>query len=206
MRQPWTVEIPLGGVLVAPVIAVLTLVAVAGPASVIAAEPATVPGARVRVTTSQGRLIGRFLELKGEAFVLERQKGDAPEKVTIDRRDVLGLEVSQRRSKKGKGANIGVLAGLGAAIAIGALGGESCSSEPVPADLPHLSEKLNQELCIGPGGVALLSAIVTVPLGALVGAAVMPGEKWSPAPVSGFVVQPMAARGGGLGLRVAIGF
>jgi hypothetical protein len=53
---------------------------------------------------------------------------------------------------------------------------------------------------------ALLGGIVTVPLGALVGAAVMPGEKWLPAPVGGLSVQPVAARGGGLGFRVAIGF
>jgi hypothetical protein len=160
----------------------------------------------VRVTTSKGRFVGRLVELKGETIVLARQKEGRTETLDIYGPDVSRFEVSHQPSRKGKGARIGMLAGLGAAIAVGVFGGESCASDPGPADWSNFSRKLDSSLCIGHGEAALLSGILTVPLGALVGAAVMPGEKWRPAPVGGLAVRPVAARGGGLGVQVAISF
>jgi hypothetical protein len=104
------------------------------------------------------------------------------------------------------GARIGFLAGLGAAVAIGVFVGETCAADPGPATLENFSQKLDSSLCINHFAAGLLSGIVTVPLGGIVGVAVMPGEKWRPAPVSSLSVQPVAARGGGLGVRLAIGF
>jgi hypothetical protein len=136
--------------------------------------------------------VGRLVEVEGATIVLDREKHGGPERLSVARRDVVAFEVSERRSKKGKGAWIGAVAGLGAAVVIGVVEGQDCHAGDI--------------VCFSPGTTALLSGILTVPAGALVGAAVAPGEKWRPAPVSGLSVQPVAARGGGLGVRVAIGF
>jgi hypothetical protein len=152
---------------------------------------AVAPGSRVRVTTSDHRFVGRLAALRGETIILEREKGETLE---IHRAEVLGLEVSQRRGRKLKGAAIGLLVGLGAAAAIGVAGSDDCSG------------RSSGSLCFGPAEVTAISGILTVPVGALLGALIAPGEKWRPAGVADLSVQAGPSRGGGFGVRVAVGF
>jgi hypothetical protein len=169
------------------------LVVLAGSGSAVAADPANAaPGSRVRVTTASDRLVGRFVELRGETLVLARDAGGETETLRVDRREVVGIELSERGGRRRSWAARGALAGVLAAIAVGIAAGDDCSS--------------GDTLCFDHATVALGTAIVAVPAGALVGAAVAPGERWRPVPVEGLSVQPVAARGGGVGVRVAIGF
>jgi hypothetical protein len=164
---------------------------------------AVVPGSRVRVTTSEHRFAGRLVALQGETIVLEREKGQT---LDIRRADVLGLEVSQRPGRKLRGAAIGALVGLGAAAVIGVAGGDACSPEVSPnPGLPGLGVSVDS-ICFGHGEVTVISGILTVPAGALLGALIAPGEKWRPAGVADVSVQAGPSRGGGFGVRLALGF
>lgn len=169
------------------------LAVLAGSGSAVAADPANAaPGSRVRVTTASDRLVGRFVELRGETLVLARDARGETETLRVDRREVVTIELSEHRSRKGSWAARGALAGVLAAIVVGVAAGDDCSS--------------GDSLCFDHGTVALGTAILSVPVGALVGAAVAPGEKWRPVPVEGLSVRPVAARGGGVGVQLAIGF
>jgi hypothetical protein len=164
---------------------------------------AVVPGSRVRITTAQGRLVGRLVALQGETIVLERGKGGMRD---IRRADVLGLEVSQGPGRKLRGAAIGLLVGLGAAVAVGVAGGEDCSTEADPSPgLPGFGAS-GPSLCFDHTDVGLMAGILAVPAGALLGAVIAPGEKWRPAGVAGLSVQAGASRAGGFGVQVAVAF
>jgi hypothetical protein len=165
---------------------------------------ATLQGPRVRVTTAKGRLVGRVVTVRGEALVLER--AGRAETIEIQRPEMLALEMSTRPGRRGRGAAIGALVGIGAAVAIGVAGGDTCTASPGPADWGNLIEKINSNLCFGHAETALLSGILTVPLGALLGVAIAPGEKWRPAGVGELSVQAGPSPGGGVGVRLTVGF
>jgi hypothetical protein len=175
---------------------------VARPAAADEVNPA--PGTRVRVTTARKRVVGRVLAVRDDLLLLERDGKRDPLK--IRRPDVLRVEVSERRSARGRGASIGFLVGLGGAIALGVLAGESCPAPPDHNGWDTFAETLNSNLCFGRAETALLAGIVTVPLGTLLGAAVAHGERWRPLNASrvSFAVGPV--RGGGAGVRLAIAF
>ncbi len=101
--------------------------AIAEEAPVAAREP------RVRVTTAQGRRVGRLVTIGDEILVLER--AGRKDTLEIRRPEVLALEISERPSRRGRGATIGGLVGLGAAVAIGVLGGDTCTATPRSGDL-----------------------------------------------------------------------
>jgi hypothetical protein len=169
------------------------LAVLAGSLPAAAADEGAVPaGSRVRVSTPKGRLVGRFVGRQEMTILLARETDGRTDTLDIPLSDVSRLEVSQGRGGRGRSAMIGALAGLGAAVAIGLVAGEDCSS--------------GGDLCFDHGTVILGSAALAVPLGALVGFAIPPGEKWGPAPAGGLSVRPQAARGGGMGVRVAIAF
>jgi hypothetical protein len=159
---------------------------------------------RVRVTTAKGRFVGSLMTVRGDTLVLERAgRADALE---IHRPEILALEMSERPSRRRKGAAIGALVGIGAAVALGALGGDTCTASSGPADWGNLAERLNSNLCFGHTETAFLSGILTVPLGALLGVAIAPGEKWRPAGVDEISMGATASRAGGLGLQVTLRF
>jgi hypothetical protein len=174
----------------------------AAPAS--ADEPAVAAGTRVRVTTAEKRLVGRVVTVRDDILVLQRGAEEDP--LEIRRPDVLAIEVSERTSRRGKGAKIGALAGLGGAIALGVVAGESCSPPPGHVGWGNLTEALDANMCFSHAETAFMGGILLVPLGALVGLAVAPGEKWRPAGASGLSVQAGPSRGGGVGLRLAVRF
>jgi hypothetical protein len=164
---------------------------------------ALVPGSRVRIRTAQDRFVGRLVALQGETIVLARAEGET---LGIRRADVLGLEVSQRPSRRGRGARLGALVGLGAAVAIGVAGGDDCGVTPGPATWGNFTETLNSNLCFSRTETGFLSGILTVPVGALLGALIAPGEKWRPVGGAELAVQAGASREGGLTVQVTVGF
>ncbi|HEX9189467.1 MAG TPA: hypothetical protein VGB87_20495, partial [Vicinamibacteria bacterium] len=134
------------------------------------------------------------------------QQGDEKDPLEIRRPDVLAFEISERASRRGKGAAIGALAGLGGAVAFGIMAGESCSAPPANVGWDTFTETLNANLCFSRTETAFIGGILLVPVGALLGAAVAPGEKWRLVGGSGVSVQAGPSRGGGVGLRLAVRF
>jgi hypothetical protein len=185
-------------------IAALAVVSLASSSPVRAAEEKP-PQSRIRVTTVKGRTVGALAEVRGETLVLERPRGERVERVEIRKAEIVVLERSERRSHKGTGAMIGALAGVGAGVAFGLLAGDECESVPGPATLSNLVDKLNSNLCFSKGDTMVLGGILFVPLGALVGYAVAPGEKWKAIGISELVVRPVVSRNGA-GVQVAIRF
>jgi hypothetical protein len=183
-------------------IAATAAVALALSAPVCAAEE---PRSRIRVTTAKGRTVGELAEVRGETLVLKRPHGDQVERVEVRKAEIVVLERSERRSRKGTGAMIGALAGVGASVAVGLLAGDECQSVPGPATWGNFVDKLNSNLCFSKGDTMVMGGLLFVPLGALVGYAVAPGEKWKAVGVSNLVVRPVVSRNGAA-VQVAIRF
>jgi hypothetical protein len=109
-------------------------------------------------------------------------------------------------ARRRKGAAIGALVGLGAAVAVGLAIGEDCSAfQEVDHPLGDLVARLGRNLCYSKGETAGVLAILTVPAGALLGLAVAPGEKWHPSSPDRLRVGITPVRGGA-GLTVSLRF
>jgi hypothetical protein len=65
---------------------------------------------------------------------------------------------------------------------------------------------LNRNLCLGKGETALLTGILTVPAGALLGWASAPGEKWEVSTPDRLRVAVAPTRGGGVRAALSIAF
>ena len=149
------------------------------------------PGSRVRLTApsvSVERLVGTVVGLDEATLTLQRQ--GAEDTLQVPRGAITTFETSEHRSRKGKGAAIGALVGLGAAVALGLAVGENCG-DPIPE-----LEPLFSFVCLSKGEAAGVYAILTVPAGALLGLAVAPGEKWHPSALDRLRVRITPARGG----------
>ena len=151
---------------------------------------------RVRVKTAQGQVVGQLAAARDLTLAVEQVVSGKAQILEVPRSEILRAEVSQRPSRKGRGLAIGLLAGVGAAIAIG---------RTVPCGHVYASGGGDSEdiHCLEP---ALLSGLLTVPAGALLGYAVAPGEKWRPVDVTELSLQPEVPRGGGIALRLVVGF
>src|SRR5688572_24199970 len=82
---------------------------------------------RVRITSpsvSGHRVIGTLVGQDDATLTLRAQGAEGT--ITVPRRAITKMEVSQRRSRRGKGAGIGALVGIGAAVIIGVATGEDC--------------------------------------------------------------------------------
>jgi hypothetical protein len=172
-------------------------------------EPVSlVPGRRVRLTAPSvagKRLVGNLVSLDDATVTLQRD--GAKDTMQVPRLAITKIEVSRQRSRKGKGAAIGMLVGVGAAVAIGLAAGEDCGSLPEPAPgIIGFSELLARNLCVGKGEAAALSAILTVPLGTLFGVVGAPGEKWEASSPSRLRVAVAPARGGGVRAALTVTF
>ena len=115
------------------------------------------PSSRVRITATPRRHIVGWLLPSSDPQLLTVHTGRRI--VSVNRESVVNIEQSIRRSKKGKGLAIGVLSGL-AFAGIGAGDDAAVGSR---------------------GGTFALLAMFTVPIGAGIGLAVSPGERWAPA-------------------------
>ena len=161
-------------------------------------------GPSVRVTTRQGQLAGRLVAVRDDAIdLLQAEKGKSQTR-QVSRAEILGLEVSQRPSRKRRGLALGAVAGLGAALAIGAgRCGSSRSAASCVVGATTCNDTVIHSDCVA---LVALSGLLTVPLGGLLGHGIAPGEKWGPADLTTLKVQPAVSRGGGLGIRIALGF
>lgn len=174
-----------------------------------AAEPSRIgPGSRVRVTllSSGKRVVGRLVEAKEHELILRRKEDDETDPLTVPRLDIKRLEVSERPSRRGFGAAIGAAAGVGAAVIVGVAAGESCPGRPSENSLLTFSQSLSSSLCFNRGETALLTALLTVPLGALLGAAMAPGELWQPVGDPDLALGIGLSPDGGVSARVTLRF
>jgi hypothetical protein len=158
-------------------------------------RPSEGPRVRVTLASSGKRHTGRLLDVNDDVLVLGEEKGNGVERLRISRLDVSILEVSERRSRRRHGAAIGILVGAGVAVAVGFAAGESCPTQP---------GLLN--ICFSRAETALLTGILTVPLGALVGALASHGERWRVADPARFSLGVGPGPGGGVAARVALRF
>lgn len=165
-------------------------------------------GPRVRVTApgvSGKRLVGTLLAMDDTTLTLQPQKGT--DVLEVPRSAINRIELSRRPSRRGKGAGIGALVGLGAAVIIGLAAGDDCGSLPEPAPgWAGFTDALNRNLCMGKGETAVMSAILTIPTGALLGMAAAGGEKWARTTPDRLSVAVKPVRTGGIGATVSFRF
>jgi hypothetical protein len=115
--------------------------------------------------TKKGRtLTGDVASVSDDALLVLTSEGQPP--VRVPRRALLKLEVSEERSRKGRGALIGAGVGLAAALALAAIAAASSDDEDI--------------VQLGYGAAAAGLSLFFVPGGAAVGAIAAPGERWAP--------------------------
>jgi len=139
------------------------LVGVEAAAADEAASPAL--GTRVRVTAPRvlgKRVVGTLVGL--DAATLTLQPKGSTRTIEVPRAAITRLEASRRPSQRGKGAGLGLLAGLGAAAVIGVMAGDTCGPD--------------SWLCFDKTATAAMAAVLTVPVGVLVGVGAARGERW----------------------------
>jgi hypothetical protein len=161
-------------------------------------------GPRVRLavpSVSGERLIGTVVSLDEATLTLQRQGAEGT--LLVPLHAITTLEVSRHRSRKGKGAAIGALVGLGSAVAIGLAAGDDCTGSAHGDDL---LSRLDRSLCFGVAETTLLSAILTVPAGALLGLVTAPGEKWEASIPDRLRIAVAPVRGGGVRAAVSVRF
>jgi hypothetical protein len=164
-------------------------------------------GARIRVTApgvSGRRLVGTLVGMDETSLTLRADKGKGT--LAVPRNSITRLEVSRHPSRRGKGAGIGALVGIGAAVVLGVAAGDDCSFPPARSEELDLVERLDRNLCFGKGETALAAAIVTVPLGTLLGYAAAPGERWVATSPDRLRVAVAPARGGGVRASLSVRF
>jgi hypothetical protein len=152
--------------------------------------PSVSPRVRITAPTVSGkRLVGTLLSMDEEILTLGDQKGKGV--IEVPRSAITRMEVSRRASRRGKGAGIGALVGLGAAVAIGVAAGEDCSR--------------NEWLCFDRPSMVLMSSILTIPAGILIGLTAAPGEKWAATTPDRLSVGVRPVRGG-MGAALSLRF
>jgi hypothetical protein len=168
------------------------------------AAPAASPRVRITAPTVSGkRLVGTLLRMNEASATL--QKGG--EVIEVPRSAITRIELSRRASRKGKGAAIGALVGLGAALAIGFATGDDCGALPEPDPWwSGLVERLNRNLCMGKGETAALTAILTVPAASLIGMGAAGGERWVRTTPDRFRLTVAPVRTGGIGAAMSLRF
>jgi hypothetical protein len=147
-------------------------------------------GRRLRVTVpgSVG-LVGSLLALDDDSLTLQFEGQTRPR---VFRRDeITGVAVSAGHRSRGKGALIG--AGIGAGIGL-AIGLASGSDDP------------NQFLAFSAGEKAAFGVLLLAPLGALVGLAVTPAERWQELPRDRIRQGLAPSRGRGVAVSLTFAF
>jgi hypothetical protein len=177
------------------------------PARLLFGEGDLAPGARVRVTvtaatnqevgdrTREKRIQGKLLALDEATMTIETEGQPRPP-IVVPRPEIKKLEVSTRKSRKGRAALIG--AGMGALIG-GALGyslADDCSREELFCIFPK-EDRSKDAL----GGALLVGA-----LGAGLGALIGPGERWQERPVAQLRLTVAPTRGRGAAISLALRF
>jgi hypothetical protein len=165
------------------------MVALVGAMSVAAAvspaldTPGLAPGSRLRLrTTTADRPVVGALVAQDEATIT-LQAPEEPEGVVVRRDGITKVEVSVGRHSRGRGALLGAAVGPGIGAAIGVAGGAANADN-------------TYGLTAAEGGVAL--GVLGASVGALIGLAVTPGERWNGLPLDHvrLTLAPVRGRGG----------
>lgn len=115
----------------------------------------------------------------------------------MPRAAITKIEASRHRSRKGLGAAIGLLTGLGTAALIVHAARGDCERSPQEEFLSR---------CLLQGVGATLAGIVIVPAGTLIGLAAAPGERWQVSTTDRVRVAVAPVHGGGVRAALAIRF
>jgi len=159
--------------------------------NILADEPATLAlGARLRVTADQ-ILVGRPVAQDEQSLTLMINHGK--DRAVVPRFRITTLERSLSPSQKGTGAAMGALTGALLSGFLGIMAGGGCSAHSVDA------------ICIPPAA-ALLSSIVLVPLGTLIGVVAAHGERWEVVSGHHLAVRVAPTRGGGMTAAISLRF
>ena len=188
------------------VVGLVTSMVGTGAASAGDAPPVTAsPRVRVTAPTISGkRLVGTLLAMDEKTLTIAPGKGKGV--LEVPRAAVTRIEVSRRPSRRGKGASIGFLAGLGAAVAIGIAAGDDCGSLPGPKEADDFVARLNRNLCMDTTETALLASILTIPASTLIGMAAAGGERWGRTTPERLSLAVKPTRTGGLGAALSVRF
>ena len=190
-------------------LAALTILQV-GLVSVVAhaqeAPPQTLIGQRVRILMAKPsgkteRLVGNVVAEDELTLRIERPGSKHPP-VTVERSTLTTVDRSVARSRRGTGAAAGFLMGGVAGAAIGYTEADHANKTRVCNHYEFLG-------CVsGPsrGGTAALYGVTFALIGAGVGAAVSPGERWQRVREEGLHFSLGPAAGGGIGARVSWSF
>jgi RNase P/RNase MRP subunit p29 len=170
-------------------------------------EPSqTLIGQRVRILMAKPsgkteRIVGNVVAEDEQTLKLDRPGSKDPP-VTIDRSTLTRVDRSVARGRKGTGAALGFLIGAVGGAAIGYAEADQENKTGVCNHYEFLG-------CVsGPsrGGTAALFGVMFGLIGAGVGAAVSPGERWQRVPEEGLHFSLGPAAGGGIGARVSLSF
>ena len=161
--------------------------------NVLADEPARLAlGTRLRVTADQ-ILVGRLVAQDEQSLTLMINHGK--DRAVVPRFRITTLERSRSPSRKGTGAATGALMGALFSVLFGVMAGGDCGGHSIDA------------ICIPPAGAAVVSSIVLVPLGTLIGVVAAHGERWEV--VSGhhrLALRVAPTRSGGMTAAVSLRF
>lgn len=158
-----------------------------------AEQPASGPRVRVTAPSFSGkRLVGVLVGLDETTLTLQRQ-GDKGS-LQVPRAAITKVEASRHPGRKGRGAGIGLLVGLGAAAVVGLAAGEDCGSPG------------RRLLCFDQADVAFLSGILIVPAATLLGVVASPSERWEVSTTDRLRLAVAPTRGGGVRAALTIHF
>jgi len=135
------------------------------------AKPDAPPYLRIRVGPSGKRIEGRLVDDDAQHLVLQNHDRESKVRtVRVPRKDIFRLEVRDRPSHRGKGALIGAGVGLGVAAIVG------LASRDYSKDAGCLV------LCWSKPEQGAAAALLTVPIGSLIGLGVSRGSHWTDVP------------------------
>jgi len=171
----------------------LVLVMAVGATGAAQEMPSLREGARVRLLARDlypEPLIGTVVEIDDETLSL--RLGDRETPALVPREAITRLEVSAGRKSRGRGALFGaVIGGLVGAIALAATPEPSCGPNPWSCIGVSKGEAAPAVIGLGAG------------VGALVGLAITPGEKWTVVPSARVAISPAHRRHVQVSLTVA---
>jgi hypothetical protein len=154
------------------------------------------PGRRIRVAVpGQRSIIGTLQAMDATALTVKPDGSTGL--VTLDRARISRLEVSQRSGRPSSGAAGGFVAGglLGAMLGL-----------VVPHDICRGCLRPPNYQPPGRASLVLVTSAIFGVLGAAIGAAVRPGEKWEVVSFDRLHVSVAPARGRGVRMAVSVGF
>ena len=164
--------------------------------SAVHAAAAAEPGRRIRVAVpGQRSIIGTLQAM--DATALTVKPDGSTRLVTLDRARISRLEVSQRSDRPSSGAAGGFVTGGLLGVFVGLI---------LPHDLCVACARTANYHPSARGPLVLVTSSIFGVLGAAIGAATAPGDKWQVVHVDGLHVSVAPARGRGVRMAVSVGF